>query len=32
VGYEEAGHESLLMSEPDHWKKTMLDFFQQYPG
>jgi alpha-beta hydrolase superfamily lysophospholipase len=32
VGYEEAGHESLLMSEPDHWKKTMLDFFRQYPG
>lgn len=32
VGYEEAGHESLLMSEPDRWKKTMLDFLQQYPG
>ena len=32
VGYEEAGHESLLMSDPDRWKKTIGSFLQQYPG
>ncbi len=32
VGYEAAGHESLLMSDPDQWKKTITGFLQQYPG
>lgn len=32
AGYEEAGHESLLMSEPERWKKTVSAFLQQYPG
>ena len=32
IGYEEAGHESLLMNEPERWKKTVLGFMQQYPG
>jgi uncharacterized protein len=32
VGYEEAGHESLLMSDPDQWKKTIGSFLQRYPG
>ncbi len=32
AGYEEAGHESLLMSEPERWKKTVSAFLQQFPG
>jgi alpha-beta hydrolase superfamily lysophospholipase len=29
VGYEEAGHESLLVSDPDLWKKTISTFLSQ---